>query len=394
MFNLIDFANKLGKTTKIPTYVAILIIAQIIVIIALVIFILVDTINAKKEKEEIEQAIIMDEDEKKEALDIEQFEEINNAEIYKKPEPIVEKHETPIANNNDLILNRLINDIGTKSGVAATASMMDHSSNYVSKQSENYSTNEDDDIADDFEDSQDDLEDEKEILSTEVDNNKNVRINKIVIYRKNFIAKMCQAEDDVKELYQELINKLSSYSKIKGKIGNHYDAYKIGNKFDAELEVLASQGIGVRYGWRNAIDDNQNMLNLYTKNSIADMNGNYTNKAHDIVIVSLGTNDNSLWSSYENDTITFLEYYYQLLEMLAIDNPNSYIFCIYGMAGKAANITTSIDIAVEAINDDYENIHAFTYYNFISTQNGHPLDSEHTVYSNNLYSFIQESMAN
>lgn len=164
-------------------------------------------------------------------------------------------------------------------------------------------------------------------------------------------------------------------------------AYQAALSLNVDLECVASQGIGVRYGSRNKFSDNQNMIDLYKKNSIANLENNYTNVEHDIVVINLGTNDAAFIDEYNNDPLLNFEgYYTALLTEVYADNPNALFVCTYGMMDNNATISEGIKNSVNTMKNLSDNFYYFT--SFTQVTSGHPLLFQHTENAQKLVDFI------
>ena len=168
-------------------------------------------------------------------------------------------------------------------------------------------------------------------------------------------------------------------------------AYQSSLLLDVDLECIASQGIGVRYGNRNRLGEDQYMINLYNKNSIYDLESEYENTEHDIVVVELGTNDAQFKSSYyEGQKFVFENYYFDLLNEVYEDNPNAIFVCVYGMMSNDPMIAEGIRNAANRMNDENETSNFYYSDSFVSATNGHPNASQHSENAKKLADFINQ----
>ena len=141
----------------------------------------------------------------------------------------------------------------------------------------------------------------------------------------------------------------------------------------------------MKYGWR----ESEYMLDLYDKYSNVSKNLTYENKAHDFVVINLGTNDASFLNKYVGQDNSYAFNYALLLKKVVEDNPNATIICIYGMMGLNKTIKSDIETAVEDVKSSTGLSTIYTLFDFTAVSGRHPIESEHEVFAKTLFNFIK-----
>lgn len=137
-----------------------------------------------------------------------------------------------------------------------------------------------------------------------------------------------------------------------------------------DYSIVAKSGICVKmYQWGG---DN-NMLQMYPQVTPLGTELYDFSDDVDMVVLNLGTNDNSYINDHASYAAEFPNDYKEMLSLIREKRPNAQIVCAFGNMGKFAPIDEGIQKAIEEMNDS-----KISYYVFgASTQgvNGHPSEA-------------------
>lgn len=179
-----------------------------------------------------------------------------------------------------------------------------------------------------------------------------------------------------------------------------YAAYAA-RELDAEFSVCASSGYGIYtgYGDKNTpkpnteqtIDDIMNIGYWDRNNEAVDWDFSFD---ADIVIINLGTNDQS-YSQNKQEAIPD-EYIYEeakeLIDNIRLHNPDCYIIWLGGVMGKYQNDYYNGAKVLEQLADETENM---IFYNDMPQSNaggdGHPSAEQHKMLGEQLVQLIRDT---
>lgn len=163
-------------------------------------------------------------------------------------------------------------------------------------------------------------------------------------------------------------------------------AYLTAKALDADWSLVAQQGRGAKYGYTT-----ESLLDIYPKLRYnKDKNTNYDfARQPDYVVIALGTNDISTYSSRFGKTLADVKQgFKEMLSLVRTKNPNAKIIWAYNMMTNAANdIITSV--ISEAGGEEKG------YYSVQLTQdkaggNNHPYYTAHATMAKELTAFINK----
>ena len=144
-------------------------------------------------------------------------------------------------------------------------------------------------------------------------------------------------------------------------------AYRTAHALGADYSLVATEGICVKA--KSALP--RNMLEMYETLSSTHMGAYKFTKAHDVVVLALGTNDAWYMAGHADYTTeTFTADYLELLTLIRAKNPTAKIVCVYGMMGTSAGVDTGIQNAIASMAD--ENAHYLALPNGGHGAEGHP----------------------
>lgn len=139
-------------------------------------------------------------------------------------------------------------------------------------------------------------------------------------------------------------------------------AFQIAEMLDADVNLFAGSGYGI---WCSYGGGRENVMgNFYTKcgpntwNSISassytliqSFDWDFSNYQPDCVVINLGTNDWSYFSSHGGEVGDFEDSYIDFLGMVRANNPNAKIVCTLGMMG--ADLYPNVESAVDYYKED------------------------------------------
>lgn len=142
----------------------------------------------------------------------------------------------------------------------------------------------------------------------------------------------------------------------------HAYAYKVAEKLNADYSMVCFSGYGVLSGYTDADirQDDQLVPTYYEKvgfsygrpfgtMQLQDVSWNFANNQPELVVINLGTNDDSYCKDDTLKQQQFTEKYIDFLKMIRRNNPKTTILCIVGLMGGR------IYPAVESAADQYRN---------------------------------------
>lgn len=185
-------------------------------------------------------------------------------------------------------------------------------------------------------------------------------------------------------------------------------AYKTAQALDADYSMVSISGYGIISGYTDSgKKPEQTIPQYYDKlgfsyNKFADslevagLEWNFDNYKPDIVVINLGTNDMS-YAKNELTQAEFEEGYIEFLKQVRSHNPDSYIFCTYGVMGNTLirNIKNVCDKYSEETGDN--KVTFFTLSMQDENKNGivadwHPSEATHEICAQRAVKTIKETL--
>lgn len=185
-------------------------------------------------------------------------------------------------------------------------------------------------------------------------------------------------------------------------------AYKTAQALDADYSMVSISGYGIISGYTDSgKKPEQTIPQYYDKlgfsyNKFADslevagLEWNFDNYKPDIVVINLGTNDMS-YAKNELTQAEFEEGYIEFLKQVRSHNPDSYIFCTYGVMGNTLirNIKNVCDKYSEETGDN--KVTFFTLPMQDENENGivadwHPSEATHEICAQRAVKTIKETL--
>ena len=168
-------------------------------------------------------------------------------------------------------------------------------------------------------------------------------------------------------------------------------AYKAAESLNADLSVVARQGIGAITGWQKV-----SMIDVYNYTMHAANNSLLYDfkKQPDIIVVELGAADYDVlkWNNTDKTEEEIIQGFYDMLELLREKNPNAYIVWTYGF-----NDTVLKDVIPSVIENSGGAKKGF-YSVKITHSNGGgkglPSEAGHTKAATELVDFIKANKLN
>lgn len=133
-------------------------------------------------------------------------------------------------------------------------------------------------------------------------------------------------------------------------------AYKTAELLGADYSLVSYSGHGIISGYSGdgKIHADQCVPDIYAKLgksyaksgtfSVKDIDWDFSSFTPDIVVINLGTNDNSYVKSDEEKTRAYIDGYVSFLETVRTNNPDAHIVCTLGVMGD--NLYPAIETAV------------------------------------------------
>lgn len=176
----------------------------------------------------------------------------------------------------------------------------------------------------------------------------------------------------------------------------------IGKHFKADYNVISWSGIGVYSSYTESSKPNQSFLlpPIYGKtapNELSNDMWNFTQWQPDLVVINLGTNDNTWTKGIQERADLFGTAYYEFIEQVREANPNAYIICSLGVMGSRLLPEIKEQVALYSANTgDYRiTTFEFDYRDGVNDGFGagfHPSAVTHKKMADKMIPFIEQIM--
>lgn len=183
-------------------------------------------------------------------------------------------------------------------------------------------------------------------------------------------------------------------------------AYKTAEALNADYSMVSISGYGIITGYCSdgKTKTDQILPNYYDKigfswsnTDITSRDWSFKNNRHpDVVVINLGTNDDSYCKSYADRKDEFSKAYVKFLKSVRKNNPDAAIICSLGIMGD--NLYSSVEEAMTSYSKKTGDNNVYCLH--FSTQNGttgyaadwHPTEATHTIAAEELVKEIKEIM--
>lgn len=176
----------------------------------------------------------------------------------------------------------------------------------------------------------------------------------------------------------------------------------IGKHFKADYNVISWSGIGVYSSYTESSKPNQSFLlpPIYGKtapNELSNDMWDFTQWQPDLVVINLGTNDNTWTKGIQERADLFGAAYYEFIEQVREANPNAYIICSLGVMGSRLLPEIKEQVALYSANTgDYRiTTFEFDYRDGVNDGFGagfHPSAVTHQKMADKIIPFIEQIM--
>lgn len=176
----------------------------------------------------------------------------------------------------------------------------------------------------------------------------------------------------------------------------------VGKHFKADYNVISWSGIGVYSSYTESSKPNQSFLlpPIYGKtapNELSNDMWDFSQWQPDLVVINLGTNDNTWTKGIQDRADIFGEAYYKFIEQVRESNPNAYIICSLGVMGSKLLPEIKEQVALYSANTgDYRiTTFEFDYRDGVNDGFGagfHPSAVTHQKMADKLIPFISQLM--
>lgn len=176
----------------------------------------------------------------------------------------------------------------------------------------------------------------------------------------------------------------------------------IGKHFKADYNVISWSGIGVYSSYTESSKPNQSFLlpPIYGKtapNELSNDMWDFTQWQPDLVVINLGTNDNTWTKGIQERADLFGAAYYEFIEQVREANPNAYIICSLGVMGSKLLPEIKEQVALYSANTgDYRiTTFEFDYRDGVNDGFGagfHPSAVTHQKMADKIIPFIEQIM--
>ncbi|MCM1023862.1 MAG: GDSL-type esterase/lipase family protein [Prevotella sp.] len=176
----------------------------------------------------------------------------------------------------------------------------------------------------------------------------------------------------------------------------------VGKHFKADYNVISWSGIGVYSSYTESSKPNQSFLlpPIYGKtapNELANDMWDFSQWQPDVVVINLGTNDNTWTRGIQERVDLFGDAYYKFIEQVREANPNAYIICSLGVMGSKLLPEIKEQVALYSSNTGDYRITAFEFDYRDGVNDGfgagfHPSAVTHQKMADKLIPFISQLM--
>lgn len=136
-------------------------------------------------------------------------------------------------------------------------------------------------------------------------------------------------------------------------------AYRTAQLLDADYSIVSYSGYGVYSGFTDENTDTRNVAELvppyyplvgfsrgtYQGIAVTMANWDFHRFQPELIVLNLGTNDNSYCGNNPQRQANFIPFYHDFLTLVHEKNPNAYILCVYGLMNH--ELSSSIKEAVD-----------------------------------------------
>ena len=174
----------------------------------------------------------------------------------------------------------------------------------------------------------------------------------------------------------------------------------VGKHFKADYNVISWSGIGVYSSYTESSKPNQSFLMppIYGKtapNELSNDMWDFSAWQPDLVVINLGTNDNTWTKGIQERVDLFGTAYYEFIEQVREANPNAYIICSLGVMGSKLLPEIEKQVALYSANTgDYRiTTFEFDYRDGVNDGFGagfHPSAVTHQKMADKLIPFISQ----
>lgn len=171
---------------------------------------------------------------------------------------------------------------------------------------------------------------------------------------------------------------------------------------NADYHIISWSGIGVYSSYTESSNPNQKSLmpSVYDKTAASDLSGemwDFSQWQPDVVVINLGTNDNTWTKGIEERVDKFGAAYYDFIVQVRRDNPNAFIICSLGIMGSKLlpEIKEQVALYSENTGDYRITTFEFDYRDGVNDGFGadfHPSAVTHQKAADKLVPFISELM--
>ncbi len=172
-------------------------------------------------------------------------------------------------------------------------------------------------------------------------------------------------------------------------------AFLTAQALNAEISIISASGWGCKFSrWTSPMD--KNMFDAYKKIDFSsDIDWYPTSDHPDVVIMNLGTNDNS-YIKYitniqsERDALMeeFIEYYVEFINYIHSIYPNAHIMILYGLMNEKDIFDATLEI-YERASANIETISVFKQTSDQAGSSSHPTAASHRTIAQNIVEEIK-----
>ncbi len=176
----------------------------------------------------------------------------------------------------------------------------------------------------------------------------------------------------------------------------------IGKHFKADYNVISWSGMGVYSSYTEKSTPNQGSLmpSVYDKTAPNDKYGDvwdFSKWQPDLIVINLGTNDNTWTKGIQERVDLFGAAYYDFIVQVRQHNPNAYIICSLGVMGSKLLPEIKEQIALYSANTGDYRITSFEFDYRDGVNDGfgagfHPSAATHRKMADKIIPFISEIM--
>lgn len=184
-------------------------------------------------------------------------------------------------------------------------------------------------------------------------------------------------------------------------------AYKTAEKLGADYSLVSKSGHGIITGYTtNDVKQEKQLMSLYY-NSLGDSYGTFAYKkineiewdfsqfVPDVIVINLGTNDNSYTKNFDDRKEDYIVNYVKFLKQIREKNPDAKIVCVLGVMGQ--ELFPQIQETVKRYTEETGDSEVYSFKLDVQNANAngyavdyHPVEASHEHAAQQMAEFLED----